>query len=101
MKKLITKLSEEFHERMSEPDGWGTRKLPNNYDITFDFTRNCELELRKDIENSPGCCSTVNCISFNMLKNGDWITIKDFEQKLEELFKDVKFSAMEIKKYLE
>ncbi|WP_430510853.1 hypothetical protein [Gottfriedia solisilvae] len=96
MKKLINNLAINLHESM-EDDIWGTIRLPQNHDITFEITGQYELELRKVY--GGGSCSVLNKIHFPILQNGKWITIEGIEKQLERLFDNLTFSQEEIEDF--
>ena len=95
MNKLVNKLARELHERMKEPDGWGIIKLPCDYSLAFEFNIGCSLEL----QNTP--LPNKKNITFSTLKNGNWITIKDFEKEIRKVFEKITFTEEEMSQYFE
>jgi len=76
---------------MRKPDGWETIQLLGCYDVTFDFTGYCKLNLRKGNEKNLECPVVINNAEFTILRKGDWITIEIFEEEIAKLLKNTAF----------
>ena len=99
MQKIITHLANELHISMRKPGACGVLYLPQGYDITFDFTNKCNIELRKETNGLQGCYEVINNSSFKLIEEGKWISVDVFTKEIEELLKNITFTLEDIDGY--
>lgn len=94
MERLIKYSTELIYPHMKK-QSWGSLGLPRNYQLDFDFRCDvgCYLELMND------CYKSVKIMEFSTFKNGDWLTMEDFDKKISELFEGNKFRERDINKF--
>ena len=99
MDRLIKYLAELVYPHIKKQD-WGSLGLPKNHQVDFDFRSDigCYLELMGYQDNSSNYKS-LKVMEFSTFKNGDWFTIKDFEEKIAELLKDNQFKKRDINRF--